>query len=524
LVFAQPLASAEQHAAGDPISAVDADVFAPRAASVTAMEVKSLKRGEVVAVGSEAPAFPQGSSTLAPGRYAMQAVLDTRHTYAYSGRGAGDLLSPVVVIDQPGPVSLVLTQRIPDLELAAPPHDIPAALRAEILHTISNTRELDFKSEVLTRFWHRRTSIRGWVLTPPGYAKARSEQYPTVYFTHGFGGNAGSMVKAVAYMDHAMTIGAAPPMIWVFLDESLPAGTHEFADSVNNGPWGEALTTELIPSLEKHYRMDARPSGRLLNGHSSGGWATLWLQTEYPTLFGGTWSTSPDPSDFHDFVGTDLYREKSNVYRQPDGSPTPLIRDHGKVLTTLEDVAALEAVLGDFGDQITSMESVFSPKESAGKPRRLFDRHTGAVDPTVAAYWRENYDIAHRLELQGPRVKANLDGKIHVIVGTDDTFYLDGPARRLEAVLDTLGIKNQFCYLPGRTHMDLYKVDDDDEGLLREIAWAMHAVARPSAAHPLMPTATAQCAPDTQRTPSITQVGMAPSFRTTPSLTSALAA
>ena len=43
-------------------------------------------------------------------------------------------------------------------------------------------------------------------------------------------------------------------------------GTHEFADSVNNGPWGAALTTEFIPHLESKYRMDAKSNGRFLQG------------------------------------------------------------------------------------------------------------------------------------------------------------------------------------------------------------------------------------------------------------------
>src|SRR6201996_493468 len=66
------------------------------------------------------------------------------------------------------------------------------------------------------------------------------------------------------------------------------------------------------------------PSGRLLTGHSSGGWAALWLQVTYPKLFGGTWPTSPDPSDFRDFLGIDLYAPNANVYRKPDGTPWPL--------------------------------------------------------------------------------------------------------------------------------------------------------------------------------------------------------
>ena len=80
----------------------------------------------------------------------------------------------------------------------------------------------------------------------------------------------------------------------------------EFADSVNNGPWGLALVTEVIPALEARYRMDARPSGRFLTGHSSGGWFALWAIVRYPALFGGSWPTSPDPVDFRNFLGVDL--------------------------------------------------------------------------------------------------------------------------------------------------------------------------------------------------------------------------
>ena len=86
---------------------------------------------------------------------------------------------------------------------------------------------------------------------------------------------------------------------------------------------GGALTTEFIPYLEKKYHMDARRTGRLLNGHSSGGWASLQLEVNYPDVFGGTWSTSPDPSDFHDFTGPDLYAANANMFHRADGTPTP---------------------------------------------------------------------------------------------------------------------------------------------------------------------------------------------------------
>ena len=116
----------------------------------------------------------------------------------------------------------------------------------------------------------------------------------------------------------------------------LPAPAPILADSVNNGPWGAALTTEFLPYLESKYRMDARPTGRFLNGHSTGGWATLQFQVNYPTIFGGTWSTSPDPSDFHDFTNADLYAPQANLYRPPKALSSHHARSRQSPLTLHE--------------------------------------------------------------------------------------------------------------------------------------------------------------------------------------------
>jgi S-formylglutathione hydrolase FrmB len=230
--------------------------------------------------------------------------------------------------------------------------------------------------------------------------------------------------------------------------------------------------------------MDGRASGRFLTGHSSGGWATLWLQTRYPSVFGGTWSTSPDPSDFHDFTNIDLYAPGANAYREADGSETPLVRDHDKLIATLRQFARLEQVIGPYGGQFASFDWVFSPKGPDGRPLPIFDRTTGAVDPAVAAYWRDHYDIAWRIEHHWPALRRDLDGKIHLIVGTADTFYLDGPAHRLKAVLDRLGAHAAFTFLPGRTHGDLFRQPNDPMGLMGDITWEMYRVARPGSHRP----------------------------------------
>ncbi len=480
LLFATPLK-------GDLPKSVEIAPFDPSAASVAAQEVMSLVAGTPVMIDADVTAYPQPFSGLAPGRYAVQAVLDRNHDYNYGDRGPGDCVSPVTAVDLPdggsAPV-LALGAAIPPRDLWTPNPRASAEQKQGYADARSSIHELAFTSPALSRFWGRPVQVTGWVVTPPGYSPSEGKRYPVVYETHGFGGSHSGQLDTGIGVWREMKAGASPPMIWVMLDESSPTGTHEFADSVNNGPWGEALTAELIPELERTYRMDARPSGRFLTGHSSGGWAALWVQTRYPALFGGSWPTSPDPSDFHDWTGVDLYAPGANVYRKPDGSASPLMRMDGNVVASVEQFSKIEEVIGPTGGQEASFDWVFSPKGPDGRPMQMYDRKTGALDPAVLAYWRENYDVAHRLQRDWPSLKRDLNGKLHITVGTADTFYLDGSARRLEAVMKGLGAKTDFRYVEGRSHFDLYRIDKDNQGLRKAIAWEMYAVARPGSKRP----------------------------------------
>ena len=457
---------------------VDLNEFAPKEASVAAKEVAEIKPGDVVDVDLDDVVFPAPFSDLKPDDYQAQAVLDVGHSYNYLGRAPGDLISPVVDLKAWNPAAAASGFEI-TLDSEVPERTVPGqATSADNPTSQGSMKKLDFESAVLSRFWGRPILMNGWVVLPPGYSANASQKYPTVYFTHGFGANAARIAPIGSILLKRMTEKKMPEMIWVLLDESSPTGTHEFADSVNNGPWGTALTTELIPYLEAQYRMDGRSRGRFLQGHSSGGWATLWLQVRYPKIFGGTWSTSPDPSDFHDFTGPDLYAAGANVYYKPDGTPWPIVRDQGKVRANMVDFVKLEEVLGDPGGQIASFEWVFSPRGPNGSPMKMFDRVTGEVDPKVVEYWGEHYDISRLVAKNWNALAPDLRGKIHLFVGTADTFYLDGAAHKLQAVLDGLHADAHFTFIPDRTHFDLYKVGSDTRGLLDQIASEMYEVAR----------------------------------------------
>lgn len=367
--------------------------FHPEDVWVAAKEIRDVQPGESIELDANDEAFPHAFSQAPLGEWEAQAVLDRDHAYNYSGRLAADWQSSVV--------SLSAKASVTELTLIEHPAESPRteamkALLASLKPDI--VQQVEIESEFLTNFWGKPTAIRAWVILPPNYQANRQQVYPTAYWMSGFSGDTQYALTKGLSIRKRMDEGKMPPMVWVMLDQSIPQGTHEFADSVNNGPWGTALTTEFIPQLEKRYRLDARRDARFVTGHSSGGWSSLQLEINYPNLFGGTWSTSPDPSDFHDFTGIDLYATHANVYRRADGTPAPLWRDHDKILSTVEQFAKLEDVLGPYGGQFASFEWVFSPKGPSGAPEPMFSRVTGQVNSNVVQYWHDHYDLAYIAE------------------------------------------------------------------------------------------------------------------------------
>jgi S-formylglutathione hydrolase FrmB len=477
IVFAKKLVDPAK-----PDKALEFDPFAPLEVSIAGREVTDLAAGKPALIDGEADVYPAPLSALTPGTYEIQAVLDRNHDYDYRGRGAGDLVSKVVTVALPGPVpTITLDKEVAKVTPAVV--GVPGKDRATALEWQPRLKPVEFRSTRLTAFRGTPTFIRGWVALPPGYDGGKA-RFPTVYTEGGFYSTLESARAKAALVMADMAAGKLPPMIWVFLDQESGAGTHEFADSANNGPWGTTFATELIPALERQYRMDGKASGRFLTGHSSGGWSALWLQVRYPRLFGGSWPTSPDPSDFHAFLGADIYAPDANLFRDSAGKPFPLARDKDKVIATVEQFTRAEWAMGQYGGQMSSFEWVFSPRATDGRPTPLIDRATGRVDPAVAAYWRDNYDIANIIARDWPALRRDLDGKIHLTVGADDTFYLDRPAHRLEEAMNAVGAKTDFRYLPGKTHFDLYERAGDQMALLKDIAWEMYAIARPGSKRP----------------------------------------
>ena len=250
----------------------------------------------------------------------------------------------------------------------------------------------------------------------------------------------GASVRAFVATQHEAIV--------VFPDPTLGNVYTEFANSANNGPWGDAFVSELAPRVDALFRT----AGRYVAGHSSGAWAALWLQTTYPYLFDGAWAYAPDPVDFHDFVGPDLtVSAPGNFYERNSNEPYTTVRKGWQDLETMREFVG-GAYYPIMTDQFLSFEAVFSPKGADGTAELLFNRSTGVIDPTVAAYWEAHYDITSLVIARWARIGPLLARKIHLLVGTQDTFHLDGPAHRFCNVLAFLNAQAECTFVLGADH------------------------------------------------------------------------
>jgi hypothetical protein len=233
-------------------------------------------------------------------------------------------------------------------------------------------------------------------------------------------------------------------MIYVTFQHPTPYYDDSYAiDSPNIGPYGRAITEELIPYIESHFRAIPKPYARFLSGGSTGGWEALALQIFHPDYFGGCFAYCPDPVDFHFFQIVNIY-EWPNAWFKHDGwidVPIPGDRDiNGMVVTTMKQQLNYERALGGHGrsgEQWDVWQAAYGPVGDDGYFKPLFDPRTGAIDKDVAAYWRDHMDLTQYLKTHWPEIGPKLAGKIHVWVGDMDTYYLNDAVHEMEKFLIT---------------------------------------------------------------------------------------
>jgi S-formylglutathione hydrolase FrmB len=403
------------------------------------LDVSSLKPGEPLLIDSKWQGFPiENIGKVPPGTYWASAILDLNKASRKIFSSEGNYFSKSVKVEigsanQP-PTVFVLDQVFHEPQF--PETDVVKVAQME--------------SKLLSKFHGRTIMLRAGVALPQSYKDNKDRKYPAIYEVPGFGGN---HFAALSSHSRGKTVVEGEEVVHIMLDPDCPLGHHVFADSANNGPWGKALTEEFIPFLEKEFRLIPQSWARLVTGHSSGGWSSLWLQLKYPNVFGGVWSTAPDPVDFRDFQRINLYASNQNMFKDEKGKDRPIGRRGDTPFLFYKPFSDMEFVMGR-GGQLGSFEAVFSERDSQGNPKKLWDRKTGVIDNATAESWKK-YDIRLLIENNKDALFGKLKGKIHVYMGDKDTFYLEGATRLLGDTLKKLGSDATVVLFAGKDHSNL---------------------------------------------------------------------
>ena len=136
------------------------------------------------------------------------------------------------------------------------------------------------------------------VYTPYGYETSKKVKYPVLYLLHGAGGDEeawSSMGRAAQILDNLIEKGLAKPMIVVMPNGNpgqqaactlnLPVKNIDWRAPENQNIYVKSLCTEIVPFIEKNFRVIAKPESRAIAGLSMGGGHTISASLLYPEMF-----------------------------------------------------------------------------------------------------------------------------------------------------------------------------------------------------------------------------------------------
>lgn len=437
------------------------------------VDVDRLPAGTATLVDRRALGFPVSAvGQIPPGDYYVQALVSVytkfvradghtiwAHMDEWEGqrfnRAPGSLVSTVrrVHVDPRlgGLVHLEVSRILPPV--VVPPDD-PYVKRIRI------------QSAILTRWWGHPMYLGAVVLLPKGYDSHPDAQYPTIWEQGHFSLNApfgfsldarpeseaerrdrvlrSTGRESASEFARAWTSDSFPRMVAFRILHPSPYYDDSYAvNSANNGPYGDAILQELIPYLEEHFRVIRKPYARLLTGGSTGGWEALALQVYHPDFFGGTWSYYPDPVDFRRYEMMNIYAD-TNAFTLHRNPWMPIERpsergSDGQPVLTVRQENQLNNARGSHrrgGENFAIWEATYGPTDRDGYPAPIWNDVTGEIDRQVARYWREHdYDLRDYLARNWSRIGSDLAGKIHVLCGDMDNYYLNLAVYLLEDFL-----------------------------------------------------------------------------------------
>ncbi len=401
-----------------------------------AVDAPALAPGAGATLDATAAVFPMETlAELEAGEYHVQAVLSLNRDLRSPGAPGNLYSEPLRVALDPSqtePVRLALTRRIPDEQVPADEGYL---------------RFIRIRSDLLSEFHDRPIYLRAGIILPRDFDQETERRYPLRVHIGGYGDRytaVRSMMRpGSAFRDAWLAQDDdAPRMILLHLDGAGPYGDPYQVNSASNGPYGDAVTRELIPYVEQAFRGVGAPQARVLDGSSTGGWVSLALQIFYADFFNGAWASCPDGVDFRAFQLVDIYNGESAFVDERGRELASARNRNGSIRFTMRHEVRMENLLG-VGDSWTmsgrqwgAWNATYGPRGEDGLPVPLWDPDTGVIDRSVARSW-EQYDLRLVLERNWDALALRLRGKLSVWVGELDDYYRDNAVRLLDEFLQT---------------------------------------------------------------------------------------
>jgi len=441
-------------------------------------DLENWKTGRPIRFDGTEFGYPILSMAEVPaGKYYIQVLLHKYETFYRSAgppvklpmdRGEGQQWNRAPGNLYSQPIRLFIDPKLPQIVTIRLDRVIPPIEPPKDTEYVKHIR---IRSKLLSDFWGRDMYLGAHVLLPKDWEKHPDVRYPLAIFHGHFPNDLGGwrtvppdttvpcvyssrfnldcynrIEQQEAYDFYKMWTGPGfPRVIAIEIQHANPFYDDSYAvNSANLGPYGDAITYELIPYIEQTFRGIGAGWARFMYGGSTGGWEVLAAQLFYPDEYNGCYAACPDPVDYRAFCSFDLYADKNAYYLDSEykRTPRPGHRNYlGQVNTTIEDMNHRELVLGDksrSGQQWDIWEAVASPMGIDGYPKRIWDKRTGVIDTAVARYWREHYDLAYILKRDWGQLGDKLRGKIHLYCGDMDNYYLNNAVYLAEDILDNL--------------------------------------------------------------------------------------
>ncbi|MET0465988.1 MAG: alpha/beta hydrolase-fold protein [Chitinophagaceae bacterium] len=420
------------------------------------INVKDWKAGERKFFDNKAHAQYLNMADVKPGYYKMIAILDT-NTRERGNAAPGNLYTRKEMIMQVSD-SLVKGMLI-----------LSNVFQERPFQVTDSTKEVVLLSTKLSAFRKMDVFHKAGVFLPPSYFTDPKREFPVVYVIPGWGGN--HHQAAVARSRKLYGAGMGSEKIFVFLnpENQTPYGLHAYVDSRVNGPWGTALIEELMPYIQRTYRVSADPRLTFIQGQSSGGYGALWIALHFPAKIGGAWITAPDPIDFSNFTGINIYNDK-NAFIDEKGKERGIYLTEGKFLSTIREGAIKESFDGEGGQQ-QSFEAEFGLPDKYGKPAQLYDRN-GKINFRVAQSWKP-YDLALYVQKHADDLKKKMIGPVKIYAGDADNFLLNDAVEAFDRKTKAFGLSIYPRIIKGGTHFNLRS-----DSLIREINEEMEILIR----------------------------------------------